>query len=77
MLGDIYDDGALRESREWIEWLVNIGYPFDVTFDSFPPCNLWQLAEAWRDKEAPDEDILSWADTLEAETGEWPLDKRR
>jgi len=44
-----------------IEWLIDIGYPFDFTFDTKPPVDADALARRWNERDdwgVPHEDAL-------------------
>ena len=34
-----------------IEWLIDVGYPFDFTFDFAPPVNGYDLARRWNERD--------------------------
>ena len=47
MINRIVSDGG----DELVEWLVDINYPFDMTFDPPPPVDVRVLARRWNERD--------------------------
>lgn len=52
---------ATGKELEFIDWLIDIGYPFNMTFDPRPPVNHKRLAMRWNTRDfwgVSDEDAM-------------------
>lgn len=47
MIKPIVSTDTVAMENEFIDWLVEIGYPFDFNFSKPAPVNEWALALAW------------------------------
>jgi len=43
--------GDLSGRDELVEWLIDIHYPFDMTFDTPPPVDVRALARRWNERD--------------------------
>lgn len=70
------------KEREWARWLAEQDYGIDYhTGDLYPPCSLLLLAQEYEKlyRDHPLGNGMSvgdWVECIEAESGEWPADKR-